>query len=332
MRGVTPSQHAKRSNLALFWGEDEFLLRLAGLDLVEAHGIKATEIAASEWRGGETSDLATLSLWGERRALLVTNCQHLTEPAARELKAYLGAPVPEAVCVLIWVTRGRSAPALAKLVQAAGGAVRQVALRRQDVSKWVLDRARHRSVQLTPGGAAALLETVGEDPAALDQAVEQLAGAFAGASVGPAEVRMQFHGLGDQQIWDLCDRALSGRLPEALVVLRALLEARVDPLVILGGIASRLRDLIRVRALPDRMPADHAARAAGLRFDWQIKRYREQARRFSSEQLAGIQQRVVDTDRALKGGWPGDVLLPALVASMAGHAEAALDLPIRVSR
>ena len=178
----------------------------------------------------------------------------------------------------------------------------------------------------------ALVDTVGEDPAALDQAVEQLGSAFPGRPIGPEEVRAQFQGLGDQQIWDLCDRALSGRLPEALVVLRSLQEARVDSLVILGGIASRLRDIIRVRSLPERMPPGEAAKAAGLRFDWQIKRYREQARRFSPEELAGIQERVVDTDRALKGGWPGDVLLPALVASMAGRADAALDLPIRVSR
>ena len=216
--------------------------------------------------------------------------------------------------------------------RAGGGLVRQVVLRRQDLPKWILERARHRGTSVSPAAAVALVDTVGEDPAALDQAVEQLGSAFPSRPIGPEEVRAQFQGLGDQQIWDLCDRALSGRLPEALVVLRSLQEARVDSLVILGGIASRLRDIIRVRSLPERMPPGEAAKAAGLRFDWQIKRYREQARRFSPEELAGIQERVVDTDRALKGGWPGDVLLPALVASMAGRADAALDLPIRVSR
>src|SRR2546430_2166836 len=133
--------------------------------------------------------------------------------------------------------------------------------------------------------AAALVGAVGESPAELAQAVEQLGSAFAGQAVGPEQIRAQFRGLGDQQVWDLCDHALAGRLGAALVTLRALLEDREAGLLILGGVAARVRDLIRVRSLPDRMPAVDAARAAGLRFDWQVKRYREQAGRFSMDEL-----------------------------------------------
>jgi DNA polymerase-3 subunit delta len=316
----------------LFWGDEAFLLRLAALEFLQEQGVRATEVDGTEWGGSETSDLATPSLWGERRALLVTNCQSLTEAGGRDLKAYVEAPSPEALCLLTLVTRGKSTPPLAKTVQAGGGTVRHVAVKRTELPKWVLERSRSRGVHLTPAASAALVGTVGADPAMLDQAVEQLATAFAGRTVGPEEVRAQFHGLGEQQVWDLCDRALSGRLPEALVILRSLLDARDDPLLILGGIASRLRDLIRVRSVPDRVSSEEVARAAGLRFDWQAKRYREQARRFSPEQLASLHDKVVATDRALKGGWPGDVLLTALVAAMAGREDAALELPIRVSR
>jgi DNA polymerase-3 subunit delta len=317
---------------ALFWGEEPFLLRLAALQFLEDRGVKPTEVAGDEWQGGETSDLATPSLWGERRALLVTECQALPESGARELKAYLEAPSPEAVCALTLVTRGKRPPALAKVVQSGGGLVRPISIRRQDLPKWVQDRSRSHAVEMTLAASAALVGTLGEDPAVLDQALEQLAAAFPGRPVDAEEVRAQFQGLGEQQVWDLCDRALSGRLPEALVTLRALLDAKADPLLILGGIASRVRDVMRVRSLPDRMPAEDAARAAGLRFDWQVKRYRAQGRRFTPEELAALHARIVDTDRALKGGWPGDVLLPALVASMAGRGETGLELPVRVSR
>jgi len=47
---------------ALFWGEDGFLLRLAAHELLAQRGFRATELEASDWRGGETSDLATPSL------------------------------------------------------------------------------------------------------------------------------------------------------------------------------------------------------------------------------------------------------------------------------
>ncbi len=308
---------------ALFWGEDAYLLREAALAFLSGHGVRATELDASQWQGGETTDLSTPSLFGERRALLVVGCEGLPEPGARELRAYLEAPVADAVCALTAATRGKGAPAaLARAVEAGGGAVRQVAIRRQDLPGWLVGRARDRGVRLSGPGAAALVGSVGEDPAALDRAVEQLGAAFPDRPVGPAEVAAQFRGLGEQRVWDLCDRAFAGRVPEALVVLRGLLaDERDAALPVLGGIASRLRDLIRVRALPERMPAAEAAREAGLRFEWQLRRYREQAARYTPGELAGLHARVAEIDRALKAGGPGDVLLPGLVIEVAAAGD-----------
>ena len=87
----------------------------------------------------------------------------------------------------------------------------------------------------------------------------------------------QFRGLGEQKVWDLCDRAFAKDLPGAIRSWRSLEEGRDDALMVLGGIASRLRDLMKVRALPDRMPPAELARAAGLRFDWQARRYQQPA-------------------------------------------------------
>jgi DNA polymerase-3 subunit delta len=222
---------------------------------------------------------------------------------------------------------------MGKLVQASGGVVRQVAVARKDLARWVLDRARRRDLRMAPAAANELVSAIGEDPAALDQSVEQLSVVFAGRAVGPDEVRQQFQGLGEQRVWDLCDHAIAARIPQALVVLRSMLVAREDPLLILGGIASRVRDLIRVKALGDRRggTAD-AARAAGLRFEWQLRRYREQCARFSPEQLASLHERVVEADRALKGGMAGEIVLASLVNVMAGDESAALNVPVRVSR
>jgi DNA polymerase III subunit delta len=318
--------------VTLFWGEDEYLLRLAATAAIAPLGVEPTEVPARAWQGGELFDLATPSLWGERRALLVTGCQSLPESGLKELKAYLRAPAEDAVCVLTLVSAAGRPPALAKVVQAAGGAVRQIALKRQDLPGWVLDRARRRGVNLTPQGSAALVETLGEGTGQLDQAVEQLGTAFASQAIGPAEVARQFVGLGEQRVWDLCDEAFGGRAPDALVTLRGLLEGREDPLMILGVIASRARDLLRVRALPPKLGTADAARAAGLRFDWQLRRYRDQAARFGPGQLEDVHDLVVEADRQIKGGVPGDVALPTLVVAVAGHAEAGLRIPIRVSR
>jgi len=212
-------------SVVLFWGDDEFLLRLEAHTLLEARGVRAVEVDASEWRGGETSDLATPSLWGEARALLVTRCQALADSGTKELTAYVASPAPDALCVLTHVTGGRTPPKLARAVGDGGGAARQVALRRADLPKWLVDRARTRSLKLEGPAAAELVRTLGDSPAVLDQAVEQLSVAFSGQPVGPEQVRAQFQGLGEQKVWDLFDRAFTGRAAEALVVLRTLLEA-----------------------------------------------------------------------------------------------------------
>ena len=316
----------------LFWGDDPFLLRDAATALLRARGISATELSGRAWQGGETADLATPSLWGERRGLLVTDCQALPEAGVREVRAYLEAPSADALAVFTLTSAASRPPALVKLVHAAGGQVRQLTVKRQDLPRWVLDRAKAKAVDLEPSAAALLVGTIGEETSVLDQAVEQLATAFPGQRVGVAEVRAQFVGLGEQRVWDLCDQALTGRPGEALVTLRGLLEAREDPLLVLGGIASRVRDLLRVRGLPVRMGAADGARAAGLRFDWQVRRYREQAARFSDGELENVHSLVVEADRAIKGGVPGDVVLPTLVMAMAGEQDAGLRVPIRVSR
>lgn len=316
----------------LLWGQDEFLVRQAAADILDARGVKARELDAREWQAGDFFDLATPSLWGERRALLVTSCQSLPEPAVRELKRYLESPSPDAACVLTMTTSRKTAPPLAKVIQSAGGQSKQVTLRRQDVPKWTLERARARDVRLSAAGAAALVAVVGEDTGRLDQAVEQLAAAFPGQAVGPDEVHAQFQGVAEQQIWDLCDRAFSGRLPEAIETLHGLLRGRQDPLFILGGIASRMRDLLRVSALPETMPPADAAKQAGLRFDWQVRKFRDQARILGRDALPELHERVVEADRALKGGLDAESVLAALVAAIAGDREAALSVPVRVSR
>ena len=51
-------------------------------------------------------------------------------------------------------------------------------------------------------------------------------------------------------------------------------------------------------------------------------RYREQAKRFSPEELAGLHERITWADRALKSGATDDVVLPMLVAAIASEPAA----------
>jgi DNA polymerase-3 subunit delta len=320
---VTPSKAAK-APVYLLWGQDEFLLRDAALEIL-GDG-RPREVDGAEWQGGETSDLATPSLFGERRALLVSNARALPEIGMTELRRYASMADPDAVLVVTATVGDRAKPpaALLKLVEGVGSVV-EVRVQRKELAGWLARRAAARTANLAPDGAQALIETVGEDPASLDQALEQLAAAFPGERVTASVVARQFRGLGDQHMWDLCDRAFARDMPGAMRSLRTLLEARDAGLMILGGIVSRLRDLMRVRALPERMPLADVAKHAGLRFEWQARRYRDQAGRFTLEELVQVHERVAWADRALKSGATDDTVLPLVIAAIAGNPS---DVPV----
>jgi DNA polymerase III subunit delta len=318
---VSPAKADPHAPIHLLWGEDAFLLRDAAMRILG--DLRAPEVDGDEWQGGELSDLATPSLFGERRALLVTEARSLNAAAIAEIKAYASAPDPDARLVLLARVgeRGKAPASLSKAVDGVASIV-EVKVARKDLGSWVLQRGKGRGITVAPDAAAALVETLGEDPASLDQALAQLGTAFAGQAIDAGTVRRQFRGLGEQHVWDLCDRAFAKDLPGAMRSLRTLLEAGGDGLPILGGISSRLRDLLRVRSLPDRTPSAEVARAAGLRFEWQARRYRDQARRFSLEDLVHMHERIVWADRALKSGATDDVVLPLVIGSIAGDPAA----------
>jgi DNA polymerase III delta subunit len=197
------------------------------------------------------------------------------------------------------------------------GDVRKVDIAKRELEPWLVARAKDRGLDLAIPGARALVETLGPEPGQLVAALGQLQDVFAGQRVGAREVAQQFRGLGEQKTWDLCDRAFGKDLPGAIRSLRAIEEGGDDPLMVLGGIAARLRDLLKVRSLPDRMPPAQAAKEAGLRFDWQARRYQQQARNFSMTQLVTLHDRITEADRSLKSGATGDVVMPTLVTSIA---------------
>ena len=310
------SPKPKRS-VQLLWGEDAFLLREAAASRLEA-GLQVTEVDAGEWRGGELADLATPSLFGDRRALIVTDCRSLPDEGMQELSRYLAAPDPDTPLLLLLTVaeRGRVPAAWQKLLQDVAD-IEEIAIARRELPGWIVQRARSRSIDLEGPAAAALIDVLGEDPATLASAVEQLGGAFPGARIGADAVRSQFRGLGEQRTWNLCDNAFARDLPAAMRSLRSVREGGDAGLAILAAIAGRIRELLRVKSLPERLSDADAAKAAGLRFDWQARRFREQAARFSEGDLVEAHARVVEADRALKSGADEDVILALLVAGIA---------------
>src|SRR5688500_7831478 len=305
--------------VVMLWGESGFLLREAAHDALGADPF--AEVEGDAWHPALLGDLATPSLFGERRALLVTEAEDLNAEAVAEVAAYALEPNPDGRLVLaVTVTaRAKAPPArLNKMLQGRAH-IQRVGIDRKELPRWVIARAKEAGIPASAAGANAMIETVGEDPAVLAQSVAQLADAFPADGVTPETVAAQFRGLGDRRIWELCDAAFGRNGPLAVRHLQAMLDAREQPLAVLGGVAARLRELLRVGGLPPGMKPAEAARAAGLRFDWQVRRYREQVARFHEGELGDLHTRVVEADSQIKLGGAPEVVLTKLVAGIAGE-------------
>src|SRR5207247_6150904 len=129
--GSVRAMTAPTSSVVLLWAEDPYLLRTAALEL--AGDRRITEVDAAEWRGSELQDLATPSLFGEPRALIVTDLRALPKDAMRELGGYVGSPDPDAPLILCCTVaeRGKPPGALLTLTEPVGGGT-QVQLPRND--------------------------------------------------------------------------------------------------------------------------------------------------------------------------------------------------------
>lgn len=149
--------------IALLWGEDVFLLREAAL--ARFGELHPTEVDAGDWQGRELQDLATPSLFGEPRGLLISDARSLTKDATAELAAYIGAPDPDAQLVICCqvAERGKAPAVLDKLVKPVGDVV-HVEIKRKDLEPWLAHRAGALNLDLSVPAARTLVETLGEEP------------------------------------------------------------------------------------------------------------------------------------------------------------------------
>ncbi len=254
IRAMSPA--AKTASVTLLWGEDEFLLRERALGAARRPA-SPRRSTAGEWQGDELQDLATPSLFGEPRALLIADAKSLPKEALVELAAYLAAPDPDAPLVICAQVgdRAKVPAALDKLVKPVGQ-VLEVKIARKDLEPWLLQRAKRDGVDITPpGGARPRGDPRGGAGAARRRAPAAGLGVHRPAH-DAAIVAQQFRGLGEQKVWDLCDRAFGKDLPGAIRSWRSIEEGRDDALMILGGIATPA-------ARPDEGPGAARPDAAG---------------------------------------------------------------------
>ncbi len=243
----------------------------------------------------------TLPMLAERRFVLVRNVDAMASGELDALCAYVQRPSPEA-CVVLTSEKLDGRSKLAKTALEHGCWYEALAPKPAEMPALAQREARARGHALGYEAASALVDALGSDLAAVDDALERLS-----LFVGPGQAieldaieRCVMHTRSDS-IWALVDAVAARNVKVALSAAASLLGHQEPPLRILALVARQLRILARVRgALRSGLKEQEAAQKAGAP-PFKARELAQLARRFGDAQLGRAFRTLAEADLALKG-------------------------------
>lgn len=265
-------------------------------------------------------ELRTVSMWGERRLVVVETADEFITRHRAGLEKYAAAPSKKSVLVLdvkSWPKNTR----LAKQLAQTGLEVECTELKGAALTKWIQETAREtHHAEFLRDAAALLIELVGEDLGLLDQEISKLA-AFVGqeGTITTEIVRAMVGGWRTETTWAMTDAVRDGDLASALKDLHDLLYHGEAPQKLIGGIHFVFRKLAYGTDLARKQPLDAALREAGV-FPQAVGPSAVYLKRLGRPRAERIIHELLDTDLRLKGGsrLPERLQLERLLVLLAG--------------
>ena len=303
----------------LLVGDDDHLLRreldhvldeLRGQDPeleVEIHDVSETE---------HLPELRTQSLFGGRACVVLRGVEGVGGDLKAELETYLEQPSPDAVLVLLARGVGRIQK-IGRLAKEHGARLDVKTPPDWDERGWdriIGEEFRRAGRKADAGAIAAVRAHAGTDASVIASKVAQVCAAAESGTVSAEQVEAVVEGHGRQSGFAIADAVAERDPAAALVALRGALESGEAPLAILGAMAFRFRQLLRVRA-------GAAPKEAGVS-PGQHRRLKALAGGFGPGELAWCHDRLAQLDVDLKGSeLPDHLLIELAVVEVATPRE-----------
>jgi DNA polymerase-3 subunit delta len=297
-------------------GEEDLLVERAVAGLAAA--ARPQEVAAGALTPGELVSLTSPSLFGGTSVIVVRDAHNASKDVADELTRLAADPPPD---VRLIITHAGTAKGRALLTALAACGVPMIDCpkvnRVADRADFIRAEFRAAGRVVDDGGVRALIDTLGADLREIAAACSQLIADTTG-TVGQSVVARYYRGRAEASGFTVADRAVEGRLAEALELLRWALAVGVSPVLISSGLAQGVRLLGRVGAAPRGQPSAALAAEVGAP-PWKIDRVRQQLRGWSPDGIARALAAVAEADARVKGegtsaGYALEVAIAAIVA------------------
>jgi len=249
----------------------------------------------------------------------------MREPDLDRLASYLDEPVGTC-CLVLTAEKIDGRTRLARVAKKGGYWIDAGPLKTGELRGFAAAEAAHRGYKLEAEAAACLVDAIGNDLSAIDDALERLS-LYVGGKGKPIDVdavEACVSRVRVESIWALVDAVAVRDKRSILAAAASLLSNSEPPLKILSMIARQLRMVARMRdALQSGLSPEQAAAEAGAP-PFKARSLATAARRFRNADLAAAFRVLAETDVALKSSRrpPETVLQEALVEMLRSEAGA----------
>ena len=266
----------------------------------DAEGTDVHDVAAAGLPPGELTNLTAPSLFGGGAVVVIRGAQDAAKDLAAEILRLAAEPVPEVVMVLTHAGGAKGKALLAGLIGAGAARIDCPAVKRfGDRMDFLRGEFRRAGRKADDSGLRALLDSVGNDLRDLSAACSQLSSDTEGV-INAAVVSRYYRGRAEATGFTVADRAVEGKLADALEQLRWALATGTSPVLISSALAQGVRALGRVGSVSRSKRAEALAAELGMP-PWKIDRARQQLRGWTARGLATAHAAVAEADAQVKG-------------------------------
>ncbi|WP_166820286.1 DNA polymerase III subunit delta [Thalassoroseus pseudoceratinae] len=280
----------------------ELITQILGEDADDEMGLTRFDGKDAEFQT-VSDELRTLSMFGDRRIVIVDGADDFVTKHRSNLERYVGSPAKKSVLVLV-VKKWPKTTKLYKAVEKQGTNIGCEAPKESDLPRWLGSLCELRYEKKLPASSAmVLLELAGTNLSQLDMELAKLSN-YVGdrAEISREDVTALVGGWRAETTWELIDDVLAGNADGALTSLDKLLAAREAPLRILGGLTFKFRQFaIATEMSRQGSSLGSALQSAGI---WrnQIADAERYLRRIGRPRAEKIQTWLLQTRDRLAGG------------------------------
>lgn len=259
----------------------------------------------------------TIPMLGGQRFVLVRNLHELPDKEHERLAEYFAAPV-DSCCLVLTAEKLDGRSKLLKAAKPRNYVFEAQPLKPAAMRSFTATEARRRKLKIDEAAIAALIDAIGTDLAALDDALERLSlYAGEGQPINVSAVEACITRVRVESIWALVDAVSAQDRRLALKAAASLLDDREPPLRILSLLSRQIRMLGRARqALDDGASAEQAAAAAGAP-PFKARELARAASRMDLTKLSRAFQVLCEADLTQKGGkCPPEAALEATILAL----------------